>query len=288
MIPIQTEAWDVRRPGYLEVDTVAHCGTSTEGTYLSTLDTTDLDTGWSERRAILGKGEAAVVKALIEMEQAMPFPLRGLDSDSGSEFINHMLWRYCQEHKIHFTRSRPQKKDDNAHIEQKNYTHVRKLFGYGRFESEEARNAMNELYCHELRLFQNVFQPSVKLLKKIRKGSRLTRLYDKPRTPWQRVLVSKHSDPAKVSALQRQVVGLDPFELSEAIDKKLAAVQKLVSKGPAPKPVYHPDWGRRPISEVGAPAGIPTSTISALANQDNFMLNRIRSNQRKERFLQTS
>jgi hypothetical protein len=288
MIPIQTQAWDVRKPGYLEVDTVAHCGTTTEGTYLSTLDTTDLDTTWSERRAILGKGQAAVVEAFGEIEEALPFNLRGLDSDSGSEFINQLLYQFCQEHKIRFTRSRPYKKDDNAHIEQKNWTHVRKLFGYARFESELAKAAINDLYKNELRLFQNVFQPSVKLLKKVRKGARITRVYDKPKTPWQRVLLSKHADPQKVKTLQRQIAGLDPFKLSETIDKKLATVQKLLAKGPAPKPTFHPDWGRRKISDLGAPAGIPTSTLAHTIHADNFMLKRIHKNLRKERFLQTA
>lgn len=287
MIPIQTQAWDVRRPGYLEADTVAHCGTSTEGTYVSTLDTTDLDTTWSERRAILGKGETAVLAAMTDIEKALPFPFRGLDSDSGGEFINYSLLRFCQSRGARFTRSRPCKKDDNAHIEQKNYTHVRKLFGYARFESEAARDAMNDLYGNELRLFQNVFQPSVKLLKKIRKGSRITRVYDKPKAPWQRVLVSPYADPEKVKDLQRQIVGLDPFALSDAIDKKLSAIQKLVAKGPAPKPAFHPAWGHRRLSEVGTPAGIPTSTLAFTVNADNAPMQRLLQNLRKERFLQT-
>lgn len=286
MIPIQTEAWDVRRPGYLEVDLVAHCGSSGEGTFLSTLDTTDLDTGWCERRAIR-KGELAVVEALTDIEQVLPFRLRGLDSDSGSEFINPMLWRFCRQRKIRFTRSRPYKKNDNAHIEQKNWTHVRKLIGYARFDSETAQEAINELYRHELRLFQNVFQPSVKLLKKIRKGARLARLYDKPRTPWQRVLLSKHTDPQKVQVLQRRVAGLDPFRLSEIIDQKLTAIQKLVAKGPAPKPAFHPDWGRKTISQVGTPAHIPSSALPYGTHRDDAPLPGLLKTLRKERFLQT-
>ena len=286
MIPIQTEAWDVRRPGYLETDTVAHCGTSTEGLYVSTVDTVDFDTTWSERRATLGKGQEAMVGAMTEIEEALPFRLRGLDSDSGGEFINALLLRFCQARTIRFTRSRPYKKNDNAHIEQKNWTHVRKLFGYARFESEAARDAMNDLYRTELRFFQNVFQPSVKLLKKIRRGARVRRVYDKPKTPWQRVLLSKYADPKKVKDLQRQILSLDPFKLSDTIDKKLAAIQRLVAKGPAPKPAFHPDWGRKKISDIGTPEGIPTSTLALQA--DNSMFDRIRKNLRKERFLQTA
>jgi len=288
MIPIQTQAWDVRRPGYLETDTVAHCGTSTEGLYVSTLDTTDFDTTWSERRAILGKGEKAVADAMTEIEEELPFRVRGLDSDSGGEFINYSLVRFCQDRKIRFTRSRPYKKNDNAHIEQKNWTHVRKLFGYSRFESQEACDAMNDLYRNELRLFQNVFQPSVKLLKKVRRGARVTRVYDKPRTPWQRVLLSKYVDPQKVKELQRQIVNVDPFKLSDIIDKKLASIQKLVAKGPAPKPTFHPDWGRRRIADIGSFNGTPTTSLSNWYNDNENPIKKLEQIQRKERFLQTA
>jgi hypothetical protein len=288
MIPIQTEAWDVRRPGYLETDTVAHCGTSTEGLYVSTVDTVDFDTTWSERRAILGKGQEAVVEAMTDIEKTIPFILRGLDSDSGGEFINELLLRFCQDRKIRFTRSRPYKKNDNAHIEQKNWTHVRKLFGYARFESEMARDTMNDLYRNELRLFQNVFQPSVKLLKKVRRGARITRIYDKPKTPWQRVLISKYADPQKVKDLQRQIFGLNPFTLSEVIDKKLAAIQKLVAKGPAPKPKFHPDWGRHSIKDLGTYDGVATTTLSLLHSDKENPVTRLENIQRKERFLQTA
>jgi hypothetical protein len=278
----------VRVPGYLEADTVAHCGGSSEGLFVSTLNTTDFQTCWSERRAILGKGETAVLEAMGEIENDLPFRFRGLDSDSGGEFINHSLLRFCQDRKARFTRSRPYKKNDNAHIEQKNYPNVRKLFGYGRFDTEQARDAMNDLYRHELRIFQNVFQPSVKLLKKIRRGARIRRVYDKAKTPWQRVLLSKHADPQKVRELQRQILGVDPFSLSQVIDQKLLAIQKLVAKGPAPKPRRHPVWGHRPLNEVGTPAGIRTTTLGFANVVDNAPLPKITNNLRKERFLQTA
>jgi hypothetical protein len=287
MIPIQTEAWDVRRPGFLEIDTVAHCGASSEGPFISTLDTTDFDTTWSERRAILTKGETAVVDAMTDIEQAIPFRIRGLDSDSGSEFINELLLRFCQKRKIRFTRSRPYKKNDNAHIEQKNYTHVRKIFGYARFDSEAACEAMNDLYRHELRLFQNVFQPSVKLLKKVRRGSRITRLYDKPKTPWQRVLLSNHIDPLKVKTLQRQIIGLDPFILSDHIDKKLMAIQHLVAKGPIPKPTRRPDWQRKKILDRNILPGLTTTTLSHWHDDNENPIKKLEQTLRKERFLQT-
>jgi len=287
MIPIQTQAWDVRRPGFLEIDTVAHCGCSSEGPFLSTLDTTDLHTTWTERRAIPNKGQAAVVEALTDIQTALPFPLKGLDADGGSEFINISLLHFCQDRKIFFTRSRPYKKNDNAHIEQKNWTHVRKLLGYARFDSEQALRAINDLYRNELRLFQNVFQPSVKLLKKIKRGARVTRVYDPPKTPWQRVLASPHSDPVKVKTLQDQIRGLDPFALSEVIDKKLLAIQRLVAKGPLPKPTFHPAWGRKNLRKLESPLIAPTSTLSTWHDDSQNPVKRLEKNLQKERFLGT-
>lgn len=162
---------------------------------------------------------------------------------------------------------------------------VHKIMGYARFESLLAKDAMNDLYKNELRFFQNVFQPSVKLLKKVRRGARLTRVYDTPKTPWQRVLLSKYADPQKVKELRFHILRLDPFKLSDLIDKKLGAIQKLVARGPAPKPSFHPAWGRKKISDIGTISGIPSSTGTPL--KDNSVLDRITENLRKECFLQT-
>jgi hypothetical protein len=287
MIPIQTKAPNIRRPGFLEIDTVAHCGASGEGSFLSTLDTVDLDTAWCERRALLGKGEAAVVEAMTDISSALPFPLRAIDSDGGGEFINYSLLRFCQERHVGFTRSRPYKKNDNAHIEQKNWTHVRKLLGYARFESAEALRAINDLYRNELRLFQNVFQPSVKLLKKIKRGARITRVYSAPKTPWERVLASPHSDPARVQKLKELIQGLDPFALSEVIDRKLLAIQRLVARGPLPKPRVHPAWGHKSIRHLGTPLGVPTTTLGTWHDERQNPIKKLQTNLQKERFLQT-
>ena len=284
MILIQTQAWDVRRPGFLEIDTVAHFGASIEGPFLSTLDTTDRHTTWTERRAIPNKGQAAGVEALTDIQTALPFPLKGLDDDGGSEFINISMLHFCQNRKIYFTRSRPYKKNDNAHIEQKNWTHLRKLLGYARFDSEAALRAINDLYRNELRLFQNAFQLSVKLLKKIMRGARVTRVYDAPKTPWQRVLSSPHSDPVKVKTLQDQIQGLDPFALSEVIDKKLLAIQRLVVKGPLPKPKFHPVWGRKNFRALESPLQAPTSTLSTWHDDSQNPVKRLEKNLQKERF----
>lgn len=165
-IPIRTDNWDVKSPGWAEVDTVSHSGNNAEGKFAYTVNQTDILTTWVESRAVLGKGEDVVVDGLDEMAQAIPFTVKGLDSDNGSEFINWHLWRYCKTNKIQPFRGRPYKKDDKAHIEQKNWTHVRKLMGWDRYDTREAVDAMNNLYKNELRLFMNLFMPSMKLIQK--------------------------------------------------------------------------------------------------------------------------
>jgi hypothetical protein len=228
-IPIKTDAWDVRVPGFTEVDLVSHSGDCAEGDFAYTLDVTDIHTGWVERRAVLGKGQHAVLAAIQQIQEALPFKLLGIDCDNGSEFINAHLYRYCQGRAIQLTRGRPYKKDDNAHIEQKNWTHVRKLLGYVRYDTQEAVETMNDLYRNELRSFQNFFQPSVKLVKKVRIGSRLKRVYDAPQTPLERVLKSNESDPAQLAQLKKLQSQLDPFELSSAIDQKLEIIYRMAS-----------------------------------------------------------
>jgi hypothetical protein len=170
-IPLKTDRWDGASPGFTEIDLVAHCGSLGDGEFVHSLNLTDIHTTWVETAAVLGKGQAAVRAALEELRQALPFRLRGVDSDNGSEFITRHLWDYCQAQEIQFTRGRPYKKDDNAHIEQKNWTDVRKLLGYVRYDSPAAQVAIHALYRHELRCFQNFFLPSVKLVRKERAGS---------------------------------------------------------------------------------------------------------------------
>lgn len=230
-IPIKTDQWDVTKPGYLEIDLVSHSGASALGEFLYTLDAVDIQAGWVERQAVLGKGRHGIVAALRAMASRLPFALRGIDSDNGSEFINDQLWGFCQaaQPPIQFTRSRPYKKDDNAHIEQKNWTHVRKLVGWERYDSAEALAALNALYT-DLRLFQNLFQPSMKLVRKTRHGSRLRRHYDRPQTPWARLLASSEADPAKVAALTRLLARTDPFALSARIDAQLEQVWALANR----------------------------------------------------------
>jgi hypothetical protein len=247
-IPLKTDHWDVTVPGFTEIDLVAHAGHRADGEFAHTLNVTDIHTTWSEACAVLGRGEARVQAALEEIRQALPFRLRGIDSDNGSEFINDHLYRYCQTLAIQFTRGRPYKKDDNAHIEQKNWTNVRKLVGYLRYDTPAAVAALNDLYRHEVRLFQNLFLPSVKLVRKERVGSRLRRRYDTPRTPLERVQACPEADRAAVVRLVALRDRLDPFELAERIDRKL---ERLVTLATPP---------RRDSSPAAAPAA-PTPAV---------------------------
>ncbi len=226
-IPIKTDHWDVKVPGFTEVDLVSHSGNSAQGEFGHSVNQTDILTTWVETRAVLGKGEAGVSQAMEEMEGAFPFKILGIDSDNGSEFINYHLYRRCQQRQIQFTRGRPYKKDDNAHIEQKNWTHVRKLIGWDRYDRQEAIEAMNDLYRNDLRLFMNLFMPSMKLLRKERIGSRLKRVYDEPQTPFERVVASQKGDPRKIADLRRLQDSMDPFELAESIEKKLEHIWSL-------------------------------------------------------------
>jgi len=175
----------------------------------------------------MGRGETQALNALQEIKNSLPFPLLGIDPDNDQAFINYHLLKFCKMHKIQFTRSRPYKKDDNAHIEQKNWTHVRKIFGYSRYDSEAALQLMNDLYRNELRWFMNFFQPSVKLIKKIRIGSKIKRIYDKAKTPFQRLCECKNVNHDKIKELRKLFLSLDPVELSETIEKKLNKIYQL-------------------------------------------------------------
>ena len=228
-IPIQTRAWQVDRPGYGEIDLVSHSGSCAAGEFAHSLNFTDIASTWVETRAVMGKGQAAVHHSLEEILGALPFTVVGLDSDNGSEFINDHLLRFCRGKKIQMTRSRPYKKDDNAHIEQKNWTHVRRLLGWLRYDTDEALAAINDLYRNELRLMQNLFQPSVKLLAKTRHGARSTRQYDEPKTPLDRLLALPGGHVLKLARLQQLRRRLDPFALAATIDAKLARIQDLAT-----------------------------------------------------------
>jgi hypothetical protein len=187
-VPVRTfTPWEDERPGFVEIDLVAHCGTTTAGHYLNTLTVTDVATGWTECIGVWGKGQAGVFEALKQVRERLPFPLLGIDSDNGSEFLNDQLVRYCEAERLTFTRSRPYWKNDQAHVEQKNWSMVRRQLGYGRYESQEALGQLNVVYGF-LGPWVNHWQPAMKLVGKQRAGTRVTKHYDVPQTPYRRVL----------------------------------------------------------------------------------------------------
>jgi hypothetical protein len=216
-IPIRTGTeWDEGMPGFVEMDTVAHCGTTTRGQYVVTLDVTDIQTCWSEQRACLNKAEKHVFAEVKEIRTRMPFKVKGMDSDSGSEFINDEMYRYCKREDIVFTRGRPYKKNDGCHVEQKNWSIVRQTIGYGRFETPEECTILNEIY-DRLRLLTNFFMPSQKLIFKGRVGARIIRKLDTPLTPYRRIMASEHIDEASKKRLTVLFNTLDPVRLRREV-----------------------------------------------------------------------
>lgn len=227
-IPVRTFAdWDDARPGFLEIDLVAHCGDTVSGQFLNTLTAVDIATGWVECLPILHRSQNLVLAAIGSLRQRLPFDLLGLDCDNGGEFINEMLYQYCLAEQITFTRSRPYKKNDQAHVEQKNWSVVRQLIGYDRFETEPELALLDAIYL-DLRLYANFFQPVLKLLSKERVGKVLRKQYDEAATPYQRVLSSAEV-PLEVKAkLMHLYLQLNPVRLRDQIDANVAKLWKLV------------------------------------------------------------
>ena len=230
-IPIRTHFWDESLPGFVEADTVAHCGNSLAGNFAWSLILTDIVTGWTEGRATWNKGSAGVLEQIKDIETTLPFPLRGFDSDNGSEFLNHHLIRYFTEHPNQpaMTRSRPYRKNDNAHVEQKNWTHARQLFGYDRIDQARLVPLMNELYRDLWCPLQNHFCPSLKLKEKSRNGSRYVRKYHDPKTPYERVMDHPAVSDEIKTALREQHAELNPFILKAQIERKLRVIFSYVS-----------------------------------------------------------
>lgn len=229
IIPIRRGPWENPDPGYGEIDTVVHCGSTLSGDMAYTVNFVDIATFWSESSAQINKGQLRTKKSIIEMKGRLPFPLLGLDPDTGSEFINWVLKGWCDQEKVELTRSRPNHKNDNAHIEQRNFTNVRKLLGYSRIDTQEAVDLMNELYAGPWRLYVNFFQPVMQCQKKERIGSRYVRRYDIPKTPYQRVLADPRINIEVKEKLTRQYASLNPKTLRREIDilvKKIFEAQK--------------------------------------------------------------
>jgi hypothetical protein len=232
-IPVRCENWDIDRPGYLEADTVDHGGDSTEGNFMRSITYTDIHSGWTEQAAIWNKSAERVLSRTRAIEADLPFPLLGFDSDNGGEFINYALWGYFRKRfrPVHFTRSRAYRKNDNAHVEQKNWTKVRLLLGYARYDQPELVELVHDLYRNSWRLLQNFFQPIMKLKKKERHGSRVKKTYDRPQTPAQRLLGWKDLAPEKRVWIEHLQRTLDPIALSEAVTRILQQIRRLLREG---------------------------------------------------------
>lgn len=229
-IPIRTfSEWDEQKPGFVEIDLVGHEGGNPRGDFIQTLNVTDVFTGWTEMQAVKNKAQIWVFEALKDVRMRLPFDLLGIDSDNGSEFINNHLVGFCRDEKITFTRSRSSRKNDNCFIEQKNYTIVRRYVGYARYDTETAQKLLDELYGH-LRLYVNFFLPVMKLTQKIRISSRVKKKYDKPQTPYQRVLVSPFVPENKKEALRQQYVQLNPADLRRQIAKLQDKLFKITDR----------------------------------------------------------
>ena len=226
-IPIRTfTPWDEDQPGFLEIDLVAHCGGSVEGHYINTLTCVDLSTGWIECLAVHHRSQQAVFEAIQTMRTYLPFLLLGLDSDNGGEFINDLLYQYCLSEKITFTRSRPYQKNDQAHVEQKNWSVVRRLIGYDRLETEGEYLLLQSIYA-DLRLYANFFQPVLKLVSKQHVDKKLVKRYDTAATPFQRVLAANNIPFETKARLTNLYVQLNPVQLRTSIDAKVAKLWKI-------------------------------------------------------------
>lgn len=227
-IPIRTE-WAVQEPGFLEMDTVALCGGVLDDRHVWMFDAVDIQTTWNELRALPNRGEKATLEQIQGVEDHLPFPLRGVDSDNGGEFINHHLVRHFQQRPkpVGFTRSRPYRKNDNAHIEQKNYTQVRLWFGYERYDNPTVVPLMNALCTGALHQFLNYFLPNMKLESKERVNHRTVRHYEQTQTPLQRVLQSSLVDAKTKTLLSTEKARLNPFDLRRQIEAQLKTIDQI-------------------------------------------------------------
>jgi len=229
-IPIRITEWNTSEIGFMEMDTVAHNGGSPDGEFIYSLDMVEISTGWSEQIAVLGKGKIGVVNAINKIKQELPFKLKGLDSDSGGEFINWHMVDYCQQNKLFFTRSWPDRKNDNTYVEQKNNTHIRHWLGYGRYDKLEHLKMINDLYRNELKLFNNFFRPVMKIKSKEKiNNSVCKKKYDKAQTPYQRLMNSNQILDEQKQELERLYLSLNPVELKTKINLKLNKIKNFKS-----------------------------------------------------------
>lgn len=227
-IPIRTFAdWDDKRPGFFEIDLVAHCGERNAGEYINSLNFTDVATGWVEPIAVMGRAQIRVFEGIEKIEQRLSFPILGIDSDNDSAFINAHLLRYCQENRVTFTRCRANKKNDQAYVEQKNYSVIRRALGYSRYDTDKELKVIKQLY-QNLRPYINFFQPVMKLVEKQRIGAKVKKKYDTAKTPFRRVLDSKQISQETKKKLKAEYVKLNPAQLKRNINKLQNKLTKLI------------------------------------------------------------
>jgi hypothetical protein len=226
-IPVRLNDWDTSVIGNLAIDFVEHCGSSKKGHYANSLCVTDVGSGWWEAEAIMGRGQVPTLDALEMIRERTPFQWLEIHPDNDSTFINNHLFKYCQEEKIRFSRSRPHHKNDNCYVEQKNWTHIKKVFGYLRYDTTEQLDIINDLYNNELRLYKNFFQPVMKLKEKIRNGGKVHRKYDVAKTPYQRLIESDQITQRNKEELKTCYLSLNPAQLKRTIDAKLEELYKL-------------------------------------------------------------
>ncbi len=221
-IPVKlSDEWDRSQLGNIQIDLVEHCGQSAQGEFLNTLSNVDISTGWWEGEASMGRGQIPTQQGLDRARNRFPFKWEEIHSDNGTEFINAHLFGYTEKENLKFSRSRPNKKNDNCFVEQKNWTHVKKFVGYLRYDTEKEKNILNNLYRNELRLYKNFFQPIIKLVSKERIGGKIHRKYEEAKTPYQRAMESKQVSEKKKQKLKEIYESLNPAELKRTIDKKL-------------------------------------------------------------------
>jgi len=227
-ISVRYGRWEETMPGWGEIDTVAHCGESLSGSFVYSLNLVDVATSWSEQVALWDKGEKAAVIGLDALRERLPFKLKGIDSDNGSEFINYHMQRYAKKHRLTFTRSRPYRKNDNAHVEQKNWTAIRQLVGYQRYDTRVQLDLLNELYAHEWRLYVNFFQPTMRVKEVIKDQAtgKKTKRYQQAQTPYQRLMAHPKITRKQKQLLQSTYDSLNPLALQAEIQRKLTMLEK--------------------------------------------------------------
>ena len=260
-IAVRLTEWDTATVGYIEADLVFHCGASTVGEHACTVSATDVSSGWWEGEPIMGKCQDRCFRALKEIRRRCPFVWKGLDCDNGGEFINDVLYKYCAREKLEFTRSRPGHKNDNAYIEEKNWTHVRKVLGYLRYDTAEEVSIIRDLYRHELRLYKNFFQPVMKLVRKDRIGGSIKRRYGTPMTPYQNLTHSGQLGEHGEEQLRQTYLSLNPAALKREIDAKVnRLIQIHEAKNGVPGTRLHRHITPRTVTSFmiqQAPVGLP-------------------------------